>query len=383
MDGTTFLMAGGGMAGLSLAYHMVTGPFPEARIIIVDREAKGDNDRTWCYWSRGASALDAIAYRSWSRLGFRSTRLTTDLSLEPYAYRMIRGVDFYNHVIAELERHPNVRFVRAQVQSLDPDSGVVQTTAGPFRGEWLFDSLFDPATYARRDDRYHYLMQHFNGWEVVSDEDSFDPELPILFDFRTPQKRQMRFFYSLPFSPRHALVEYTLFSASLLAEHEYAAALEEYLRDVLRISSYRVAGTERGVIPMTDEPAPRRTGLRAMTIGTKGGRVKPSTGYAFIRTQEDSIAIVRSLQETGTPFAVPVSPSRFRALDSMLLQIMYRRGEISERVFAGLFGRNPVTRLFRFLDEQASLTETVAVMASVPWAPFIGAWFRLRFTGRA
>jgi hypothetical protein len=61
---------------------------------------------------------------------------------------------------------------------------------------------------------------------------------------------------------------------------------------------------------------------------------------------------------------------------------MYRRGELSDPVFAGLFGRNPITRLFRFLDEQASLAETMAVMATVPWVPFMGAWFRLRLTGR-
>ena len=225
-------------------------------------------------------------------------------------------------------------------------------------------------------------MQHFLGWEVETAAPRFDPTTVTLFDFRTPQKNEMRFMYLLPFSPTRALVEFTLFSASLLEDAEYSGALEEYLSGVLELGDYRVVGREKGVIPMTDQPFPRRIGAQTLTIGTKGGRVKASTGYAFRRVQTDVQAIVSSLERHGHPFAVPASPPGFATLDTMLLQIMYRRGALSETVFTRLFSRNPIQRLLRFLDEETSLTETVAIMATVPWGPFIRAWVRTKLLGR-
>ena len=64
---------------------------------------------------------------------------------------------------------------------------------------------------------YHHLNQHFRGWEIETDRPVFNPQLPTLFDFRTPQDGHMRFVYTLPFAENRALIEYTLFSAHLAA----------------------------------------------------------------------------------------------------------------------------------------------------------------------
>jgi lycopene beta-cyclase len=47
-----------------------------------------------------------------------------------------------------------------------------------------------------------------------------------------------------------------------------------------------------------------------LAIGVNGGRIKPSTGYAFSRVQADSEAIVQSLLTHGHPFALPAGPAR-------------------------------------------------------------------------
>jgi lycopene beta-cyclase len=115
-----------------------------------------------------------------------------------------------------------------------------------------------------------------------------------------------------------------------------------------------------------------------MYTGTKGGRVKASTGFAFFRTQKDSRAIVRSLVETGRPFHREAPPPRYALFDSMLLQILYRHGELAKPVFTRLFERNPLTRVLRFLDEEDGIGENLKLMASVPWWPFIRAWLKLK-----
>ena len=135
------------------------------------------------------------------------------------------------------------------------------------------------------DRRYHHLNQHFRGWEIETERPVFDPQSPTLFDFRTPQDGHMRFLYTLPFAENRALIEYHFSQPHLLQPEEYEAGLKTYLEEVLGLQQYDIKHVEAGVIPMSDHPFPRRLGQRVMAIGTKGGRVKPSTGYAFLRIQ--------------------------------------------------------------------------------------------------
>ncbi len=373
-----YVMAGGGMAGLSLAYAIAGSGLTDKSILIVDPETKGENDRTWCYWTRDGHPIEAIVSRDWSVLRFVSHSWAHDFDLGDYRYAMVRGEDFYRETLDRLERHPGVEFERGRVLRIEDDEECarVETEHRTVLAGWVFDSRFEPQEYEQRCGPHHYLKQHFVGWVVETAQPVFDPHTPTLFDFRTPAHDEMRFFYVMPFCERRALVEYTLFSAELLSDAEYVRAIETYLREVAGVTEYRVVDRERGVIPMTDEPVVRREGRRTLAIGTRGGRVKASTGYAFRRTQLDSQAIVQSLLRRDHPFDLPAPPRGARMLDTMLLQVMYRRGELSERVFTALFRRNPIDRLLRFLDEETSPAQTIAVMASVPILPFLAAFWR-------
>ena len=133
----------------------------------------------------------------------------------------------------------------------------------------------------RQPARYRYLEQHFLGWEIETDHDAFDPEVVQFMDFRVPQHGQARFVYALPFGPRRALVEFTVFSAQRLARAEYEAELRSYLADRLAGRPYRVTAEEGGSIPMTDHPLPARVSPHVVNLGTRAGRAKPSTGYTF------------------------------------------------------------------------------------------------------
>ena len=180
----------------------------------------------------------------------------------------------------------------------------------------------------------------------------------------------------LPFDERHALVEYTLFSNMPLLPREYEQALQAYLRDVLKIDEYRLTRQEGGVIPITDQPYPRRLGGRVMAIGMQGGRIKPSTGFAFMRVQSDSAAIVQSLLKHDQPFDVPEDSARYQLYDSMLLDIMEREPERIQSIFAALFKRNSIEHVLSFLDEQASLAQNMHMFANLPQAPFLQALWR-------
>ena len=71
----------------------------------------------------------------------------------------------------------------------------------------MFDSLFLPGNFNPNPKRYHILWQHFKGWVIETEQPAFDPDLPTMFDFRTPQDGAMRFMYILPSSKHKALCE--------------------------------------------------------------------------------------------------------------------------------------------------------------------------------
>lgn len=380
-----YILAGGGAAGLSLAYHMVQGGLEDKSILIIDPAEKTQNDRTWCFWVDRPLLLDPIVAHRWRSIGFFGPHRSHRFDLAPYEYRMIRGIDFYRYVLKDLQARTTVSFLPCRVERIEQDATdhtapvrVITDDGSVVTGDWVFNSVFIPRDFRVDQERYYFLKQHFVGWKIRTERPVFDPQMATMFDLRLPQEGAFRFMYLLPESPRESLLEYTLFSSRILPREEYETAIRDYIRNYLGDVPYTILETEEGIIPMTDQPFRRREGPRVMNIGTRGGRVKASTGFAFLRTQVDCERIVRSLRERGTPFHGITPAPRYGMFDAMLLDVLDRAGDRARDIFVDLFEKNPLPRLWRFLDEEAGVGENIRLMASVPWWPFIAAWFRVK-----
>jgi lycopene beta-cyclase len=381
MEHYDYLIAGGGCAGLSLAYQLVHSPLKNRRILIVDRDDKDQNDRTWAFWTDGPTPFQPIVHQEWRHLRFAAAGAAL-VPTGSWRYVMIRGDDWYSHIRSELEALPNVTWLKAAVKRIeDREDGAVvwidtdgrgPLPALPFHAGWVFDSLFALADFKPDPARTLHLQQHFKGWFIETPEDVFDPTAAVIFDFRTPQEGEMRFFYVLPTSPRAALVEYVGLRLA-----DFDVLLDDYIRNVLGISDYRKVSDEIGITPLTDHPFPRRTGRHIMAIGIQGGLVKPTTGYAYTRIQEDSVAIVRSLMENGSPFEIAPSPTLYRWLDRVMLDVMQHEPSCLASTYGSMFRGNPAARVFRFLDERATLLELLGLVMSLPKLPFLRAAIRL------
>ncbi|NLF74581.1 MAG: Lycopene cyclase [Chloroflexi bacterium] len=345
-----FIIAGGGVAGLSLAYALIHSPLRDRSVLIVERDDKTRNDRTLSFWSDRPTPFDDIVYRAWDRLRVAGEDCEQVFDLGVYRYQVIRGIDFYRFVHRALADYPNVTLLRGTVERIEdgPDAASVIVEGRRYAGRWVFDSVFTLARF-RPDPAACTLRQHFRGWLIETDEDVFDPQAATFMDFRTPQQQDVRFFYVLPFSRRQALVEYVLHGPD-----QTGPALHTYIRNVLGVRRYRIVWQESGVTPLTDWRFPRRAGQRVMTIGVQGGRVKPSTGYAFARILDDSQAIVRSLVHSGQPFDVPDSPWFYYLCDKLMLHVMKQRAEAICPLLIALFRHNPIERVFRFLNESTA-----------------------------
>lgn len=372
-----YLIVGGGAAGLSLAYHIAQKPrLADKKVLLIEPEAKKQNDRTWSFWADEPGIFDGIVAHEWSKIAFRSPGFERIIDLGRYRYKTINGLDYYRFVHKALaERPAQFTRVHGKIEQLEnTPAGVRATTESgdAYTARYAFDSCPPDLAKLKQPEKHRYLLQHFVGWEIETDTDVFDPTTVEFMDFRGEQQHEARFIYVLPYSTRKALVEYTLFSETVLPKAEYEAAIREYLTNTLGLESYRIMAEEVGAIPMTDHPLPARNGAHIINLGTRGGRAKPSTGYAFKRIQQHSARLVAALAATGHPPADATGDKwQFHLFDTLLLDIMQRRGETTRDIFRQLFERNPVERIFRFLDEQTSWADNLRVMNSVSAGPFM------------
>jgi lycopene beta-cyclase len=378
------IIVGGGVAGLSLAVHLAESSLRDRTILIIDKNTQPKNDRILSFWAKKPTLFDEIVSRSWNQLNILSEDLDKTVDLQTYRYHMIRGIDFYRFARQKLAACPHLKFVQNTVTSIEDDleQATVYADGEIFTATWVFDSRFK-LTNLYEDSPEPRLRLYFKGWEIETPEPVFDPHTATLMDFRTAQNQDTRFFYVLPTSEHRALVEYSLFTTQPVSAHECEAKLRDYIAHTWHIEDYRIVYQENGIIPTTERSLPRQVGRRVMTIGTLGGRVKPSTGYAFWRIQQDSAKIVASLEQKGHPFAVLPDPPLHKFCDALLLQVMARHGSFLKPIFTALFRHNPIQRVFRFLDEETTLGENLRLIISLPPRIFLQTLFEWKVLPQA
>ena len=374
MPSYDYIIAGAGAAGLSLLTRMISSSnFSEKKFLVIDRAPKRSNDRTWCFWEKDTGFFEEIVYRKWKRLSFHSLQFNAELSIEPYQYKMIRGIDFYNWCFDKINRQKNIEIVYGELSFRTDSSGnnkiFLDSSELNTNGAIVFNSIHH---FRKQNNKTIDLLQHFKGWIIETDDILFDGSIATLMDFRISQADGSTFVYVMPFGPSKALVEYTLFSENILEQHQYDTAIRNYIKDFLGIEHFRIVEEEFGIIPMTNARFPfYENGM--YNIGTAGGQTKASTGYTFHFIQKQTSMIVNSLANNKPLQELVFSPARFSFYDSVLLQVLQNGKPGGREVFSRLFQRNKAAGIFKFLDNETSLLEELRLMSSLPIAPFFKA----------
>ena len=367
------------MAGLSLVHHLLQSPLRDKRILIIDQEWKSTNDRTWCFWEKEAGIFEDIVHHSWQKLDFFSPQYSEQLDIAPYTYKMIRGIDFYEKIQAEITKNENVFFVEGKVQSIDSqgDSVCVLTNNEQYYAQYCFNSI--PSQSVDKS-KYLYLAQHFKGWIIRTEKPSFDPASATLMDFRLPHEGETKFVYVLPTSEHEALVEMTFFSPEILEEQVYDDLLRSYIQNYLsEVKEYEIIHEEFGVIPMTDFHFSRGEG-RIVNIGTAGGHTKASTGYTFWNVQQYLARIVAQMSAGQPPhLSTSFLQKRFALYDAIFLDVLQKKRLAPPKLFGTLFQKNKPADVLAFLSEELSVLEDFKIMLTLPKLPFLrGLWSIIR-----
>lgn len=375
-----YIIIGAGAAGLMLADAMGKDDFfTDKSILLLDKESKTSNDRTWCFWEKGEGQFDAIVYKKWNHIYFAGKQFSKRFKIAPYTYKMIRGIDFYTSYLSHIESYPNISFKQEAVEQIEEMEGKVQihTSTGTYLGKQLFNSIFD-YKMTRHQHKYPVLQQHFVGWVVKTKDPVFDVDQATYMDFSGPQKGNTRFMYVLPYRNDTALVEYTLFSEELLPTKEYEEAIKKYLNENLKCSDYRILETEKGSIPMTCYDFKEHHSNNIRYIGTAGGWAKPSTGYTFSSTAKKIPKLIAFLK-TGKPLKELNFKNRFWYYDLLFLDVLHAKNEHGHRIFQSLFKKRKPQLIFKFLDEKSNILEDIYYIMGCPKLPFIKALLKRVF----
>ncbi len=366
-----YIIAGGGMAGLSLAFYMSKLPyFKDKTILIVDKEKKDKNDRTLCFWQSQSSVFEPILSKKWSKILFYGNdHQPKEYALAPFEYKMLKGIDFYNFMYENLENQSNISFKYEGIEGIDTEKNLVKTVLGNYQAtEYIFDSVFRPSFNKANQNN---LLQHFLGWTITTQKPVFNTSLPTLFDFRVPQETECRFVYVLPETTQKALIEFTIFSDNLLQQTDYERILKNYIQSTLGITEFEIKDTEYGVIPMSDENVIQNEKNKTIKIGTAGGFVKASTGYSFERTQAKLQQMAMAISQNKHPLAEEKSSVWKNYMDSVLLHVMKLKRIPQDQIFTALFHKNGASQIFKFLKGDTKLWEDIKIMNTVPKIPFI------------
>jgi lycopene beta-cyclase len=347
-------------------------------ILIIEQDAKQVNDRTWCFWEQSVGFFDEIVYHRWNELLFHSDTETIPLQIQPYQYKMIRGIDFYNYCKQKLQQYKQITWLQATVVDcvMLQQQATVNTTIGNFTADYVFNSILLPATKALFNQTPAIkLVQHFKGWIIETPEPIFNPNKAYFMDFRVGQENGTTFVYVLPFSSTKALVEYTFFNEAILPDEAYDNLLTQYLKTYWQLTNYTILETEFGVIPMTNFPFSSHQ-QSIIHLGTVGGYTKPSSGFTFQFIQKHTQAITQALVHNYSPIInTSFWQKRFFLYDATLLHVLSKNALMGRQVFTALFQKQKATTILKFLDNETNFKEELFILNSVPTKVFLPAAF--------
>ena len=371
-----YVIIGGGLAGLQLARQLSRNVFFKGKKIAIIDSDFSMPVKTWCFWEKGKGKWDDLLTKSWNKGKFISSEENIDLQLSPYTYKMIKAKDYHQKLQDEIEESGDIEFITDEIRKIDPVTMKAKGLKKSYGATHFFDSRVDPSYLESK--KHTTIFQHFKGWEVETEKPVFTPNSFTMMDYRIKYPDATAFTYILPFTEKKALVEYTFFSPFLTEDKVYDEMLQQYFEKILKTKDFKIKSTETGVIPMTDFPFDKANTEQITKIGTGGGWVKPSTGYSFKNTEKRIGKIIENIKSGKLPGENLIN-YKFRKYDAIFLDVLAQNNQKGEEIFTKFYNKNSPQDIFRYLDEETSVSEDLKIMLSLYSFDFVTSFFRKTF----
>ena len=356
---------GAGLSGMTVARELLRIN-PKLSITLFDRRARLPNpQRTFCFFERGERQRFSGPSFAWQSVMFRGPSFERRVDVSASPYTMIRGDDFFDSLLGELESRGALFRWGCKEVVIDGDSIRAD-------GENVtFDAIIDAAFEAREAEST--MWQSFAGIWVTTERELFDPTTAILMDLQESSRAApVSFLYILPTSKHTALIEHTTFSPAPLLKEYHLDRCFEWMKEHEGGSFHR-GEIEHGSIPMgLKVPSSADT----IFVGSNAGMVRPATGYAFVATQDHAKQVAECiLRQQAAP--ARVYPWWLTAADAVFLRALLHAPERGGRLMERLLSRSRADALVSFLSGNVSFGDALTVWMSVPKLAMIKSLVRI------
>ena len=351
---------GAGASGLQLLYEIIQAD-PQQKILILD---SGDRSaKSWCFWEdKDATCFPFLVEKSWHSMTYRSSEGETLKSpIHPLQYNYISSDRFFAYFFDEfIPAKPNITLVNCKARKIQ-EGGELHSVICEDNSTYYAKRVAD--SRPQKSEKPDVIYQHFSGKFIEFEEPILDESSMTLMDFSlqvsTPDMAV--FHYILPFSKTKALIETTVFTQLAYDREAYEGIWQDYIQTHYSTHKFKILSNEMGTIPMGGVTQKRDGSV--FNIGTSGGNMKASTGYAFTRMHEDAKQRAQNLSRK--------TPNRFRFYDKMLLKIMKNEMNKIPEVMDRLFSKVQTPQILRFLDDKSSLADDIKLLSKLDISLFV------------
>ena len=349
-----YIIIGGGCAGLSLAYELeINNKLIDKTLAIIEPRFEYRRDKTWSFWKTFNHSFDDCVIKSWNNFSINTSFNSHELRSVKFPYQSIDSGLFYKKINNKLSLNKNIEFHKNINET---------NTAKSF----IFNSVPEPVANKSK------LWQHFQGVEIETTKNIFDEEIINLMDFNCEQKKNVHFFYTLPFSKNKALIETTWLSnlndSSLT---DYETQIKNYIESNLGIKNYIIKYKEEGAIPLFYPLYFKEN--NKINIGSAGGMTRLSTGYTFLNIQEHSRYISKNIENINKVKNYTIG-KKYKFLDQILLKVLKKYPQRMPDIFFKMFNGSTNT-VIKFLSNKSNFFEDLLIILKMPKWIFIKALF--------
>lgn len=352
---------GAGCAGLALARCLKEQGFSGSVLLLESRQCY-KNDRTWCYWAKPDSQWHKMAQYRWQQCLFSSLNDAQHIHYyDSTSYCCLPAENYYDFCLQQLDSSNVSLKMEVEVVSVSPtrsQSWLVETTFGNLEADIVIDT--------RPRSCEAILYQSFLGYEVTLSRPIFAPDTVRLMCNMHGDSQCMRFYYILPFSPWHILIEPTVFHRCPLNPKLLKNDLQSALRaENIEIES--IIRRESAILPMG------QTYLEGSVLvkgGIAGGALRASSGYGFLRIQAWALACAQSIITKEKAFSHQHHHLQAR-MDHLFLNVIKHNPVDGPDYFIRMASQLKGDQFSAFMSDEAGMKEWMQVISALPKWPFI------------
>ncbi|MDJ0880082.1 MAG: lycopene cyclase family protein [Gammaproteobacteria bacterium] len=365
---------GGGCAGLSLARDLIKGAgtqFNVPRTIIIEPRNEYVNDRTWCFWAQNNDNNQHLVSNHWQQWTFSAgDKSIVHTAEESWSYCCIPAINFYRDAIDIISQNDQATLKKdtrvERIQAYNKDF-LINTS----NGDLLANKVIDTRPSSSADNEQAILLQVFEGAEIETDQKLNQADQVGLMQDMAADQFGFKFNYIIPFQKNRVLVESTRFCPDQSAIKQLTNDLDLALRRYFPSGQYRVLRRERGIIPMGLDPVRQALLPNWVRVGSGGGAIRASTGYAYKRIQNWSRLCARALLKHKKILPHPQDPTSQSLMDQLFLKVIRNHPGLAPDLFLSLAQKVEPTALVRFLSDQPTSRDLWSVIFALPAGPFI------------